>query len=128
MLVSKWRYIPLRIQKVDVKDVDTLLIKVMPSRIEDMYDYMVDSKGGVLNYMINIEPFEQTLDWLNHAIDLSNYALDEQKILGVVFTVSLRHFSPSDVVKSLNAHVPLYEDNMSSATGIYFDAECKPED
>ena len=126
--MSKWRYIPLRVQKVDVKDVDTLLIKVVPSRIEDMYDYTVDSKGGVLNYMTNIEPFEQTLDWLNHAIDLSNDVLDEQRIRGVAFTVPLRHFSPSDVVKSLNAHVPLYEDNMSSATGIYFDAECKPED
>lgn len=75
--MSKWRYIPLCVQKVDVKDVDTLLIKVAPSRIEDMYDYTVDSEGGVLNYMTNIEPFEQTLDWLNHAIDLSNDMLNE---------------------------------------------------
>ena len=126
--MSEWRYIPLRVQKVDVKDVDTLLIKVVPSRIEDVYDYTVDPDGNMLTYMTNIEPFEQTLDWLNHAIDLSNDILDEQKIRGVAFTVPLRHFSSSDVVKALNAHVPLYEDNMSSATGIYFDAECGLED
>lgn len=126
--MSEWRYIPLRVQKVDAKDVDTLLIKVVPSRIEDVYDYTVDPDGNMLTYMTNIEPFEQTLDWLNHAIDLSNDMLNEQKIRGVVFTVPLRHFLPSDVVKALNAHVPLYEDNMSSATGIYFDAECELED
>ena len=126
--MSKWRYIPLRVLRVDVKDVNTLVIKVVPLRIEDMYNYTVDSKGDVLNYVTNIEPFEQTLDWLNHAIDLSNDMLDEQKIHGAAFTVPLQHFSPSDVVKALNAHVPLYEGNMSSATGIYFDAECGPED
>ena len=60
--MSKWRYIPLRVLRVDVKDVNTLLIKVVPLRIEDMYNYTVDSKGDVLNYVTNIEPFEQTLD------------------------------------------------------------------
>lgn len=126
--MGEWHYIPLRVSRVDVKDVNTLLIKAVPLRIQDMYNYTVDSKGDVLNYMTNIEPFEQTLDWLNHAIDLSNDILGEQKIRGVVFAVPLRHFSSSDVVKALNAHVPLYEDNMSSAAGIYFDAECGLED
>ena len=126
--MGEWHYIPLRVSRVDVKDVNTLLIKAVPLRIQDMYNYTVDSKGDVLNYVTNIEPFEQTLDWLNHAIDLSNDMLDEQKIHGAAFTVPLQHFSPSDVVKALNAHVPLYEDNMSSVTGIYFDAECGPED